>query len=546
MKHLTGLIALSLLIAPLCAVGWTWAHSFGATTLDRAWDLAVDPQDNVIFTGEFTDTLQVAETTLYGHGLTDAVVAKFDPGGHLLWARNFGGLSGDVGIGVDCDAAGNIYCSGYFSDSAIFGDYSLTGYGSWDAYIAKLSPDGDVLWVHYAGGAAGDTGYGIAVSPDGHAALTGWFVGDTQFDNGLPITGYGSSDILTACYNPNGSLAWTTHAGTAGVDYGYKVDCPDNTSAYITGVAGDSSAFGGLELHGDGTFIAKYDLATGNALWVTGAPGGAGPMGGAVKNGLGGVIAGRLTGSAQFGEHVLLSFEASDDIFYATFDPDSGTWTNAIVMGSAGADKGKSCEFADAPIVCATFENSWACQGTAIQSVGMRDLLVFRAGDQSGVLTGGGANDEVITDVAVASDGSIYMCGWLNGQATFGDCTVDSGGDYDSDFLLLKADFSDVRAGDDVRPSEISHLRCYPNPFNPILRIDCAPLSDEPGKPVKITVRNLRGQTVRELWNGALSDRKTITWDGCDRRGLPCASGIYFISLDNGTRVWSRRAMMVK
>ena len=77
----------------------------------------------------------------------------------------------------------------------------------------------------------------------------------------------------------------------------------------------------------------------------------------------------------------------------------------------------------------------------------------------------------------------------------------------------------------------------YPNPFNPATTI---PLAVPTGaKNVDLTIYNVLGQPMRQVWNGPLpAGEHELTWDGRDAQGRPVAAGVYVyrLQVDEQTR----------
>ena len=73
-------------------------------------------------------------------------------------------------------------------------------------------------------------------------------------------------------------------------------------------------------------------------------------------------------------------------------------------------------------------------------------------------------------------------------------------------------------------------LQCgYPNPFNPATQLHFYLRRNDR---VRLEICNLRGQSVRTLWQGELTaGEHHLSWDGRDEEGSPCSSGIYFARL---------------
>ncbi|MCK4858184.1 MAG: PKD domain-containing protein [candidate division Zixibacteria bacterium] len=93
-------------------------------------------------------------------------------------------------------------------------------------------------------------------------------------------------------------------------------------------------------------------------------------------------------------------------------------------------------------------------------------------------------------------------------------------------------------------PDEIMLLENYPNPFNPMTRIDYA-LPE--GMEVHLTIHNILGQRVRILVAGyQQAGFKNIIWDGTDEHGVQVSSGVYFFKLETGTTVKIRKMVKVQ
>jgi hypothetical protein len=86
--------------------------------------------------------------------------------------------------------------------------------------------------------------------------------------------------------------------------------------------------------------------------------------------------------------------------------------------------------------------------------------------------------------------------------------------------------------------------KLYPNPFNPRLFIH---YSLEKAAPLRIGVYDLRGQKVRTLaqsWKEA--GRYQLQWDAMSDSGTRCASGIYYIVMESGSKKDIRKVVLLK
>ena len=96
-------------------------------------------------------------------------------------------------------------------------------------------------------------------------------------------------------------------------------------------------------------------------------------------------------------------------------------------------------------------------------------------------------------------------------------------------------------AAETTTPTDFALGANYPNPFNPATII---PVSVAAGA-VDLTIYNVLGQPVRQVWNGPLAaGEHRLTWDGRDGQGQPVAAGVYLVRLHQGDQTRIRK--MVK
>ena len=87
-------------------------------------------------------------------------------------------------------------------------------------------------------------------------------------------------------------------------------------------------------------------------------------------------------------------------------------------------------------------------------------------------------------------------------------------------------------------------LRNYPNPFNPLTKIQFVIDRDAQ---VSLRVFDVQGRAVRTLINSYVAaGSRVVGWDGTDDAGRPLASGTYFLRLQGGGNYLSRTINLVK
>ena len=60
-----------------------------------------------------------AVKTLENSGYADTFIAKYSPDGNVVWAARIGGAGNDYGYGIATDANSNIVVSGYYSSNPL-------------------------------------------------------------------------------------------------------------------------------------------------------------------------------------------------------------------------------------------------------------------------------------------------------------------------------------------------------------------------------------------------------------------------------------------
>lgn len=85
--------------------------------------------------------------------------------------------------------------------------------------------------------------------------------------------------------------------------------------------------------------------------------------------------------------------------------------------------------------------------------------------------------------------------------------------------------------GDAVSPTAGLTIGCYPNPFNPLIRIEFSVSSVLAGKPVTIDIFDSGGRLIRKIIENERFDPGvyTYTWNGRNDSGSHVSSGVYIL-----------------
>ena len=149
--------------------------SQGPAVTDRGNSLCSDTLGNIFVTGSFfSSSITFGVTTLNSSGGDDLFVVKYDPLGTVLWAKSATGNMGGGGQSIRTDFFGNVYVAGAYSSSTLtLGAITLLNAGGTDGFLAKYDPVGNVLWAKNVGGSNSDWAAGIALGGGGTAYVTG-------------------------------------------------------------------------------------------------------------------------------------------------------------------------------------------------------------------------------------------------------------------------------------------------------------------------------------------------------------------------------------
>lgn len=163
-----------------------WAQTFrwskqGSSNNIQFRKTATDRWANVYVTGYFSGSAVFGTTTLVSNGVNDIFLAKYDSSGAFLWAVKAGSAGSDYGYAVACDSTGSAYLVGSIGGNATFGNLSSFAAGPSDAFLAKYSSRGICVWVNRMGSTQEEEAYGVDCNSQGEVYVTGFFSGNCGF-----------------------------------------------------------------------------------------------------------------------------------------------------------------------------------------------------------------------------------------------------------------------------------------------------------------------------------------------------------------------------
>jgi len=265
----------------------SWIDILSSSTWLNIESVTTDPYNNILLTGNQTDTIiyihttdNTSDTLVPGSGI---FFMKIDSSGHRLWTKTITPTQGIVSNPkIKTDSIGNIYLAGNYSGSADMDPGTEThslpnAYSS--MFVAKYTQNGDYIWSFgiipcdtCSGSRANRPwpmmigGLNDIITRHGDIYITGLFYHFMDFDGSDTGTFYmhsaGDADIFLARYDNDGNFVWAKSYGSDYTDSGNSLVSGGNSDLYLTGRFEDSIHFENHYLHGNGTlaYLLRYDL----------------------------------------------------------------------------------------------------------------------------------------------------------------------------------------------------------------------------------------------------------------------------------------------
>lgn len=195
-------------------------------------------ENEILVTGWFNaDHIYFDNDTLTGGLTKDIFVVKLDEQGSSIWARTYGN---GYGNDVSHDKFGNIYITGAMTQSSPnqFDSITIIAESSWDSYLAKIDPNGNVIWAKNGGKIGNDNeGYNIATDSLGNTYMIGQFFPDSINFMGIPLNNNSNvlDDYYLAKINSMGFIEWVRNDGGLSHEFAYGLDTDSLGNVYIAG-----------------------------------------------------------------------------------------------------------------------------------------------------------------------------------------------------------------------------------------------------------------------------------------------------------------------
>lgn len=350
------------------------------------------------------------------------------------------------GLATATDASGNVYVVGRFQGAVDFdpgpGVFVLMSGGGYDAFVAKYTAAGALLWARDVGGSSDDEADAIAADSQGNVYAAGSLNGAVNFDpsvSDFTLISSGGANAFISKFDANGNFVWAANLGAGAASKARGVALANDGSIWTTGTFSGTGDFdpgaGTTSLSGtanvENGFISQLD-ANGNYLQAELLAGNSDVAPAAIAAAVDGsiLLGGSFAGAADFdpGAGVSqLTSAGSTDGFVLKLDA-SGRFVWADALGGPGNDHVAGIAVAAEGDVYTTGDFSGTVDfghgsnSFELTASGGADAFVWRL-DGSGSLTwadnlGAGGQTQG-TAIALAPNGDVYSTGTFQGTGDF-------------------------------------------------------------------------------------------------------------------------------
>jgi hypothetical protein len=232
-----------------------WAKTYGGIYSDIARGVVVTPENDYIVVGT---ALSENFDDTDGKGFADAWVMKISKDGQQLWKKSYGGTNDDVANTINPTADGGYLIGGETASND--GDVKVNK-GKFDAWLFKIDKNGTLLWEKTFGGSDDDYKGDAFETKNGNIIL-----GIVSKSNDGDFVGInGKEDCWFLKLDRQGNVLWKKEFGGSNSDNTRSIKPIDDKT--FVAVGRTESIDGNFLNNTQGDFILKMDT-DGNFIWV--------------------------------------------------------------------------------------------------------------------------------------------------------------------------------------------------------------------------------------------------------------------------------------
>jgi uncharacterized protein YxeA len=129
---------------------WELANKSGGYYASSQQNMVFDKEGNKYIAGYYSDSAKFGAVRLINKGMKGGFVAKYTPDNQLIWVKAPDCQKNSL-INYITYSDEDIYISGFFENSMKIGNKKLSSLKGQDIFMARLDKNGNVLWAEKAG-----------------------------------------------------------------------------------------------------------------------------------------------------------------------------------------------------------------------------------------------------------------------------------------------------------------------------------------------------------------------------------------------------------
>ncbi|MCI8655259.1 MAG: MucBP domain-containing protein [Clostridia bacterium] len=350
-----------------------WNKGINGTKWNEINSVSKTKDNGVIAVGSIYGEVDInndGQADLTSEGGRDALIIKYSNKGEVEWAKNIGGSKRDEFTKVIQTTDGGYVAIGKITSSDINIDETIKTNGLEDGILVKFDSKGNYLWSKVIGGEIDDYIYSIIEDSNQNLIIIGGFYSTKlNIDTGITTTSLGKIDGYVASFTSNGTYNW--HQRIGGTEDVQAVGVTEVGDKYIVAV----------------NYLGTVNVNTNNTATSTSQGG---------KDG------------------ILITYNKSGNYIEKTA---IGGTDNEKITGIITLSNGKY-------LVYGSYASTINEYG--LKTKGLFDSMIIISGsDGNKVISYGGTQDDVITQVIETEDGGLLIGGYtystgidINGDGT--------------------------------------------------------------------------------------------------------------------------------
>lgn len=199
----------------------------------RGRDVAIDNDNNILFTGEFVGTINfgLSSASSVSPENSDVFLGKMSRSGIPIWLKSFLKTGSNIflnntGVSITITSSNDIFLVGGFKGTINFDDKPLSGINTnedparADIFLAKLTSSGEVILAKRMGSDKHDFPTDIIIDNHNNLYITGSYSDKATFDSIDLINESLNPQIFIAVFDVDGNALKAITLAVQGISYG--------------------------------------------------------------------------------------------------------------------------------------------------------------------------------------------------------------------------------------------------------------------------------------------------------------------------------------